>query len=62
MATLQELIRFRAPAASLGGVVRCSDCGQTFPALEDAEAILQARGRFVCGDCHYEAWERRDRD
>jgi ribosomal protein S27AE len=42
------------------GVVRCSDCGQSFPALEDADAILRANARFVCGACHYQAWERRD--
>ena len=42
------------------GVVRCSDCGQSFPALEDADAILRANGRFVCGACHHQAWQRRE--
>ena len=50
----------RRPAVKPAGVVRCSDCRESFPALEDADAILRTNGRFVCGACHYQAWQRRD--
>jgi ribosomal protein S27AE len=62
---LQQLRGLLSPslrrlAGSQARVVRCRDCGQSLPALEDADAILRTNGRFVCGDCHYEAWQRRD--